>query len=610
MNESAHKGNIGVNVIAVITATTGVMCFPQIMNLNGNELGFTNSIFSVFIWILCILILNNSLKNIDMQDARSWKIAGILSFLFTVAMLFGARLDKEGNVNFKDWKLWISMPVLTCFFAILIRRLWCFLESIEERKNGHTKYIKIPEFPEAVVKHENLITYFFLIICWFLVLLAVYPGFFVYDAQDEYVQVASRVFSTHHPLVHVLMLGGIICAVHKVTGSYNLGIAGYMIVQMLMTAGVFTYLNGFLRKKKVSGIIRFLSVIYFALFPVIVMYVMCSTKDTIFTAALLLLLICMLEMCISTEYFFNSGLQMALFVFSSLTMILFRKNAFYAFIVITPAILIYFRNYIRKMAILLAVIFISFFLINGTLTLMLHADDSERQEMLTVPIQQLTRAYKLNKEAFEDDDIATLHEILPEEALELYTPKLSDPVKCDFQNTAYETDKLKYVKLWAKIGMRKPFTYINAWLVNTYGLWYPDTVIDVYAGHAMFTFVYQDSSYFEYEVEPPGVRDSKIPWLDEVYRKMSLEIFKEKIPIVSMIFSPGFLFWCYAVAFSYAVYRKKYHILLPYVMLFLVWMTMLLGPTYLVRYALILWFALPLFTAIVWEENKFGRVFI
>lgn len=604
MNESAHRGNIGVNVIAVIIATAGVWCFPQVMNLKGNELGFTNSIFSVLMWILCIHLLSHSLNNIDIHDIRGWRIAGIWSFFFTVAMLFGARLDTEGNINFKDWKLWISMPVLTCFFTILILRLWGFLVNVEERRKRNTQCIKVPRIPETVLKHENAAIFFSLIMCWMLMLLAVYPGFFVYDAVSEYEQVAARAFSTHHPLVHVLMLGGIICAVHKVTGSYNLGIAFYMIVQMIMVAGVFTYLISFLRKKKISGTIRFLSAIYFALFPVIIMYVMCSTKDTIFTAALLMLLICLFEMCISTEYFFESKLQMTIFVFSALTMILFRKNAFYAFAVMAPVLIIYFKKKIKKLAILLAVIFISFLLIDKALTLALHADDSENQEMLTIPIQQLARTYRFNIDAFDEEDIITLHEILPEEALESYKPKLSDPVKFYFQNAAFDADKLKYVKLWAKIGLREPLSYIKAWLINIYGLWYPDTIIDVYNGNKMFTFVYRDSSYFEYEVEYPGVRDSKIPWLDELYRKMSLEIYKEKIPIISMIFSPGFMFWCYTAAFGYTVYRKKYHILIPYLMLFIVWLTMLLGPTYLVRYALILWFALPLFGAVIWEGKK------
>lgn len=605
MNGKEHKVKFNIKVMAVIIATAGVLCFPQIMNLRGNDLGFTNSVFSVLIWILCIFMMGISLNNIDLCDKRGLKIAVVLSFLFTVAMLFGARLDAEGNVNFKDWKLWISIPALTCFFAIPIRRLWGILENHNKREDDMGSNMGRLRITEVIIKHESMTTYLVLLICWLPVFLAVYPGFFVYDAQDEYVQVAARAFSTHHPLVHVLMLGGIICAVHKFTGSYNLGIACYMVVQMLIMAGVFTYMINYLKKKKVSGIIRFLSVIYLSLFPVIVMYVMCSAKDTIFTAALLILLICMTQMCIDTESFFNSKAKMALFVLSAMIMTLFRKNALYAFIVMVPVLLIYFKGYLRKMAIIIAAVIISFFLIDTTLTLALHADDSEHQEILTVPIQQLTRTYRLNKEAFDEEDIITLHEILPEEALESYKPKCSDPVKYHFQNSAYESNKLKYIKLWAKIGLKKPLTYINAWLVNSYGLWYPDTVIDVYAGNTKFTFVYEDSSYFEYEVEEPGFRDSKIPWLDEAYRKLSLEIFKEKIPILSMIFSPGFLFWCYAFAFGYAVYRKKYRILIPYIMMFIIWLTMLLGPTYLVRYALIFWFALPLFAAILWEERRF-----
>lgn len=48
---------------------------------------------------------------------------------------------------------------------------------------------------------------------------------------------------------------------------------------------------------------------------------------------------------------------------------------------------------------------------------------------------------------------------------------------------------------------------------NSYGFWYPDTVIDVYSDNSVFTFTYKDSSYFGYEVEEPGFRDSRIPCL-------------------------------------------------------------------------------------------------
>ena len=445
-------------------------------------------------------------------------------------------------------------------------------------------------------------------LCWCPVLLAVYPGFFVYDAQEEWLQVASRTFTTHHPLIHVLLLGGIICAVHKITDSYNLGIACYMIVQMFLAAGSFTYLLAYFRKKRVSKAIRFSAMVYFAFFPVIVMFTLCSAKDTIFTLALLMLLVSMLEMGISPEAFFVSKKSMTFFVLAALTMLLFRKNGIYAFVLMIPVLLIYHKKNRKKMGALLCIILAAYLLISETLTFTLQAENTENQEILTVPIQQLARTYKFNKDVFSTEEIKILHEILPEEALALYNPKLSDPVKYRFQNAAYAADKSKYIGLWLKIGLRKPLSYVNAWLVNSYGFWYPDTIIDVYSGNTVFTFTYQDSSYFGYEVEEPGVRDSKIPWLNEAYRKLSLEIEQEKIPILSMLYSPGGMFWCFAYVFSYRFYRRKYHILLPYLLVLLIWLKVLLGPTYLPRYVLIFWFGLPLFAAVMLEEEKFGQV--
>ena len=602
MNENEFKINMKLNTVAFLVATVGTICLPQILNLKENSLGFTNSIFSVFVWLLCLYAVDWSLHTIDLHDKRGWTIAGVLSFFFATAMLFGTRLDAVGNVNFKDWRLWLSLPVLTCLFSILIRKFWNFLGRMEERKKRLAKHIKIPGTPPKVAKYVNILTFIFLFLCWLPVLLAVYPGFFVYDAQDEWVQVASRTFNAHHPLVHVLMLGGIVCAVHKVTDSYNLGIACYMVIQMMIVSGGFTYLLSFMRKRKIHRALRILSLLYFAFFPVIVMFTLCSAKDTLFTVALLLLLLSLLDMGSNADDFFASRKKMIFFVLSAVTMMLFRKNGVYAFAVMVPILLMYHKNYLKRVVPLVAVIFAAYFFVNIGLAVVLHAESGENQELLTVPIQQLARTYKFNKEAFGPEDIDMLHEVLPEEALVLYNPKLSDPVKVRFQNDAYAANKSKYIGLWARIGLKKPLSYINAWLVNSYGFWYPDTVIDVYSGNTVFTFTYKDSSYFGYEVEEPGFRDSKIPWLDEAYRKLALEISQEKIPIYSMMYSPGGIFWCIAFVFAYVLYRKKYYLVIPYLMVLLVWLTVLLGPTYLPRYVLIFWFGMPLFAAMLGEE--------
>ncbi len=531
-------------------------------------------------------------------EKRSLWIAGVFSLLFSAALVFGARLDRVENVDIKDFGLWAALLALTVLFTGLSLLLWRGLNWLQERtvskKNAAGNEITyVFKFAEG---YDDLLSFLFLFLCWLPVFLAVYPGFFVYDAQDEYVQVAARAFSTHHPLVHVLLLGGIICGVHKLTDSYNLGIACYIILQMLVAAGVFTFLLSYLRKKKVSRALRILGLVWLGLFPTVVMFTLCSAKDALFTLALLLLLICLLELGLTETFFASKGWRL-LFVISGMAMMLLRNNGFYAFLVMIPFLALLIKKHRLQILVLSACAVAGCLLINGGLKAALHADDSEYQEILTVPIQQLARTCKYAPEVFSPEDMEILHEVLSEEALSLYTPRLSDPVKYRFDNEAFAEDKLKYAGLWLRTGLKKPLIYLNAWWLTSYGFWYPDTVINVYGGNTVFTFTYKDSSYFGYEVEQPGVRESKIPWLAEVYRKLSLEVWKEKVPVVSWLFSPGAMFWLYAFLFAWLLNNRRYEILYPFLPIFLLWLTVLLGPTYLPRYVLFLWYALPLFLA-------------
>lgn len=530
-------------------------------------------------------------------EKRSYLIAGIFSLAFSAALVFGARLDSVEHVDVKDVTLWLHLVAFTVIFTELVLLLWRLMDGLRSRNMSFAGRIanKITAAIELTEAQADVAAFLFLLLCWLPVFLAVYPGFFVYDAQDEYIQVATRTFSTHHPLVHVLLLGGMICAVHKLTDSYNLGIACYMVFQMAAAAGVFTFLFSYLRKKRVSRMVRLVGLLWLGTFPTVVMFTLCSAKDALFTLALLLLLICLLELGRDEENFFASKGWRFLFAVSGMAMMLFRNNGFYAFLVMIPFLLIGKKGRRRQLLFLSACAVAGCLLVNGGLKLALHADDSEYQEILTVPIQQLARVYKYAPESFSKEDRDILHEVLSEEALSLYTPRLSDPVKYRFNNEAFAKEKGRYAALWLRIGMRKPLIYLNAWWLTSYGFWYPDMVINVYGGNTVFTFTYRDNSYFGYEVELPGVRESKIPWLNEVYRKLSLEVWKEKVPVLSWLFSPGAMFWLYALLFARLLNNRRYEMLYPFLPILLVWLTVLLGPTYLPRYVLFFWYALPLF---------------
>ncbi|MCI6552592.1 MAG: DUF6020 family protein [Lachnospiraceae bacterium] len=591
-----------------------VLCLPRLLNLQGRELAVSNSWFSVLVWAALWLLLRRAeaVCRQDGKEGRGRAAAGLLAFFFSLCLAFGRELDSVGNVDFTDGLMWLSILVWTVVFTPLILAGWIGLEKSGE--SGQPPGSRpVGRLAGAVAWWEGLsagkqavLTAAFFLLSWLPVFLAVYPGFFVYDAQDELLQAQTRQFTTHHPLPHVVLLGGIILAVHKLTGSYNAGIAAYTLLQMAVLAGLFSCVISYMKKNGAALWLRAAGILYFALFPVIVMFSLCSAKDGIFSGALLLLLLAVLDMAKDREAFFSSRKGPLIFFSSALVMMSFRHNGMYALLVMAPILLAAMKGCRKRLGLLLAWVFAAWLLCSKGLGAALSAEDPGSQELLTVPIQQLARVYRYEKESLTEEQCRTLYEILPEEALARYNPKLSDGVKVDFQNEAFRSRPARYARLWLELAVSHPFTFVNAWLMTSYGFWYPDTVIDVYRGNSVFTYTYEDSSFFGYEVEQPGVRESRLPWLEECYRRMSLEITQQRIPVVSMLFSPGFLFWLYAFTAGYVFYRRKYSLMLPFALLLLVWLTVLLGPTCLPRYVLILWFALPVLPGLLLSAPSRG----
>ncbi len=591
---------IACNVLAALFAFAEVWALPWMLPVSGEKerLGYTNSIFSFLLFGAFFWLIQRALSTGFSGKKSRWLVPGLLGTLFSGCMVFGARLDQRGSVPFQSGSMWISILILAVVGSLLIRYFWDRLfewtegragRAFQERNSGTMEETMDPgRRPKSFLLTAGVI-----FLCYLPVFLAVYPGFFVYDAQEEYLQVVTRNFSTHHPLLHVLLLGGIIQLVYKLTDSYNLGIACYTLIQMGVLSFIFAGCVEALRARGLKKAGRILLTLYFGICPVLVMFSLCSAKDGLFTGMLLIMVLLLQELCEAPEQFFGNKRKGALLWAAALLMMLLRHNGFYAFFVFAVFCCWYLKKIWRKLLPYFLSMVLSYLIVNGALTGILHADASENQEILTVTISQLARVYGDEKDKLPKEEAEVLYRYLPREALEAYRPKVTDGVKIHFNNEAYEKDRAGYLKLWLKWGLRHPFTYLNAWFMTSYGFWYPDTVIDVYRGNSVFTYTYEDSSYFGYEVEAPGVRESKIPWLDECYRRMSLTIAQQKIPAVSMAFSPGFLFWVTAFFLGFLFYQRRPGQAVPFLLPLLVWLTVILGPTYLVRYVVFLWAVAP-----------------
>ena len=131
-------------------------------------------------------------------------------------------------------------------------------------------------------------------------------------------------------------------------------------------------------------------------------------------------------------------------------------------------------------------------------------------------------------------------------------------------------------------------------MLTSYGYWYPAADINVYKGTTVFTFTYDESSYFGYEVEQPGERHSLIPAIDRLYRYISIGSLHDDYPVLALLLSPGLMLLIYMFTFLYRISQKNFKRVMPFIPIVLTWLTVLLGPTYLPRYVLYLWTGFPL----------------
>ena len=654
-----HRLTPWVNALLFCAGIRGVMALGDATGVR-----YSNSMLSVMLFIL-LLILGRIVCPLFSKLERVWRIkAYVFSTLLSVSLHIGAEYEFYDGVDFAKPSIYINTICLAIALAPFVAYFWRKPNGLNvvDRKDTGTEGNSQTGIPFNFFYIWAIIFLF-----WMPVFFALYPGAFVYDATEEYVEVISRQFTMHHPLLHVLALGGIVHLFEYIGAGANAGIAVYVLLQMLTMSVALSYVVRSLQRWGVTKRYAFITVLFFGIFPLYPLYAVCTAKDGLFTVFLLVAIVSMgniimsshISNCVSgngdTKVSSDkdpapSMSDMVIFLISSTLMMMLRNNGLYAYastaIILAVTLIIdrtpknvpsissdssersssepdsaknsrsqtgiaradYYAGVHYTTSRLLILMALSIVLsLGGTriLKLATGATDGEHQEMLTVPIQQLARTYTYSPDAFTPDEEALLKAFIPEDYLTTYTPRVSDVLKSGFDNKHYESHRADFYRLWLTIGARRPLTYLNAHLGTAYGYIYPDALNNVYKGNAMYTFTYTDSSYFGFETEPPGTRESMMPALELLIEKFSLTLFQQKCPVLSMLFSPGFVFWVFMfVLFGY-VNRKNLPMMLLVLMTFA---TVLLGPTTLVRYVLILWYITPLYPVWMCEaENKRKR---
>jgi len=288
---------------------------------------------------------------------------------------------------------------------------------------------------------------------------------------------------------------------------------------------------------------------------------------------------------------------------------LLRNNGLYAILFVIPFLLI-IKGKEKIMAITSFIIpLIIYKIITGPIygTLDIKSENDGIKEALSIPIQQLSRVYVYNKDAFNKQDIETFKKYYNDiEGLESYKiwPSLSDAQKNHINKEAVKEDLIGYIKFYIKIGIKDTKDYIDAFLLNSLGIWLPNkTYPDTRMYHPLI----------EYDMTPVnesinsefiGIeRDSKFPIYEKLLNWLVKESNWQKIPVFSTVYTLGFYFLCNMFMIGIVIMRKQWKLLIPTSLIVGLYITIILAPVALFRYCFPIIMCTPLVFVIIINKN-------
>lgn len=515
-------------------------------------------------------------------------MAGVITaFAFTAGYL----LDNFDTLDLRDSSFYKSLLPAGVIAILLTYAVWEAFSFFRKKEIFGRRITKAPSCPFCVI---------LMFLFWVPVWLSIFPGAFSYDAYDEWQQIVSGVITSHHPVIHVVLLGGLVEGIHTLTGSYNAGIAVYIVLQMLILAHIFALSIRLLGKyQKVPVIWQYAALAFYCLSPVIGLFSVCATKDVLFAAAQLLFFQYVLIFYENRNIFFEKKSVWAGFAISAFFTMTLRNNGLYIVLIICLIMCFSIRKpdkaQLQTWVAALLLIAVSYGIYTGPVYRILDVEEGGVEEMLSVPLQQMARVYKYDYASLEQEDLALLYEIVPKTNLEAYRPTVSDFVKSGFQREAYEQHKADFWKLWAKWGLEHPLTYINSFLINTVDAWYPKAVIDGYRN--------ERNNYFDYRVAEPGTEIILLPKLHDYYDAISHDKTVQQNGWSFLFLSPGWFFIIFVQLFLYTLCQRRYTLAVPMLVPLLNFLTVLLGPMALVRYVLIFFYAFPIMFPVCLTED-------
>lgn len=571
--------------------------------------GDSVSVMTAFLFAaLCVLYK----KAFFPIEKRRLLVSLCFGFIMGFMIYLGAGYVRDVMLAASLAGFFAALVSLTLFFAAMVSMLLRALPAIGA-VNVDAK-ARLDSLAERFDRRCGMKTYLavFLMtgIFFFLTFLAVYPGIYSYDASVQVLQFfGDKPVTNHHPLLHTLFLCGSLKLGNVLFGSWQAGMVIHSILQALIMDAVFSYVIWRMIKEKRPAFLIAFTYLFLVVNPYIRIMVFITTKDVLFGAAFLLAFLWAADMVRDVrdgkgKRFFQSGFLQFRFFLAVLFMCFLRNQGIYVFLFFALIFFLYQaitagkteKGQLRPSRWLLCAVLTAAFygLVTGPVYSLLGVEPGDMREMLSVPMQQLARAYNEEPEQLSEEEKEYIREVILPESLEQYVSVNADPVKSGFQTDVLKADPKRFAGTWLSVGLKTPLVYLDSFCLGNWGYWYPEET------QYWINYIVFDGAFMEAEYNVLNIRrDSRLPRYEERLRELSLTPAFEDIPVLSLLLNQAFPFWMMLVTAAVCIFQRKYRALIPLTLILGYWGTLLLGPVTSVRYAFPLMLCVPALLAVV-----------
>lgn len=594
-----------------ISVFIAIFCVSVLSRVTQQKVqGFTYNGLEAFFVFIGIVFLNYF-------STQELKRRGVLLGIFAGCMIgYGAAIGEAfyaSNSHILLTDIWIYFNGLA-YSVVSTEILWIFLRIYDLYKSGNWEVSenKLINKGIHILNCYPFRSYLVIILLvWIPAFIAILPGYYSSDGPLQLGNILNGGYiNLQWPAIHTLVLGACFKVGNIIGGSYNVGLIIYCILQGGLLAAAMAYAASMLSKWKVPGSMISIVTIVMAANPVVQAYAFSTTKDAMFGSFLLFVTVGVAELSLRSQTFFASVKKMILFSLVIWWMCATRKQGVYVMLIVFVIVFILTKQYRKKLFLIIIPSLVCALAINPVISLIFPVQKDNPRELLSIPSQQMARVYCYAKDSLSVQELEELAYYYDLEQFEEYIEPLSDPAKGAINNDALNQDTKGYFQLWAKLGMKHPGLYIQAFLWGTIGYFYPSA--EVYNRWSGL------SPWNEFAAEPHNecIKDggetnqitqfNLLPSYYDYLQEGCGEMFPNN-PIMTLWVHPALPFYALLLSAVLIIFSKEYKKLITWLLPGIFWGSVMLGPVMCIRYVCPLFYCIPfiiLLPFIKIEENK------